>query len=219
MKRIGLAIIVCVGLVSAGFAQAPPKVNFFQKGMEHYNKGEYDAAIESFKKVVNQTQMQGAQAKPNPKKADAFFFIGMSMRKKDNLDGAAANFSNAIEIRPAYAQALAARGDVYAQQKKWDLAAADLVKVKELQPDNVQAQYQLGMAYAWQERFQDAVNVLSHVVEVNPQHAYAHYWLGMSYYKIKDYTKMINHLEAFLQLAPDAPEAVQVKEILTQIQG
>ena len=190
--------------------------------MDHYNAGEYDAAIANFQKVVNmkpKATQQGGPGPQNPKKADALYYIGMCMIKKANPGGAIANFTKALEIRPAYVQARLARGGAYIDAKNYDGAIADLNQVLEAQPGNVEANYQLAMAYSWKANYAEAIRYFNKVLELNPNHAYAHYWIGLAYYKNKDLKQTIDHFEIFLELAPDAPEAPQVEELLRQVQG
>lgn len=211
----GIVLLVAVNAMAE-----PPQPNFFKEGMDHYNAGEYDAAIASFQRVVNTKpgpQAQGVQ--PPAKKPDAFYYIGMCMVKKTNPGAAIANFTKALNLRKGYPEALLARGTSYIDVKNYDAAIADLSTVVAAQPENLDANYQLATAYSWEAKYPDAIRCYSKVLQINPNHAYAHYWIGLAYYKTKDFKSTIDHFEKFLELAPDAPEAPQVKAVLTQIQG
>ncbi|HEX6863618.1 MAG TPA: tetratricopeptide repeat protein, partial [Thermoanaerobaculia bacterium] len=48
----------------------------------------------------------------------------------------------------------------------------------------------------------------------NPQFAKGHYVLGLTYAKTDDKAKAIEHLETFLQMAPNDAEAASAKEML-----
>lgn len=212
-------IIAGILLVFAVLAHgAPPAPNFFKQGMDHYNAGEYDAAIGCFQKVLNEGAGPNAQGQ-NPKKADAFYYIGMSMAKKGDPGGAIANFTKALNARPGYIQARLARGMAYVDAKNYDAAIDDLNAVVAAQPGNLDANFLLANSYSWQAKYPDAIRYYTKVLEINPNHAYAHYWIGLAYYKTNNVKQMIDHFERFLELAPDAPEAPQVKEVLKQVQG
>ena len=224
MKKLlffGLFILMLAPVLVSAQPQ-PQQPNFFKQGMDHYNAGEYDAAIASFQKVVNMKPKPGVnpqQAAQNPKKADALFYIGMSMIKKQNPGGAITNFSKALDVRPGYLQARQERGKAYIETKNFDAAVADLTIVLEAQPNNEQANFHMGSANNWRANYPEAIRYYSKVIELNPGNAYAHYWIGLAYYKTKDLKKTIDHFETFLELAPDAPEAPQVIEVLRQVQG
>src|SRR5262245_10648737 len=110
MKRFLTLAILLVGFLPALLAAQPQngQQNFFKLGMDNFNAGNLDAAIANFQKVVNAKPKPNAAGGPpaqNPKKADAYYFLGLCMAKKGNPGGAISNFSNAIEVRPAYPQA------------------------------------------------------------------------------------------------------------------
>lgn len=219
MNRMWSFLLIAIFVALNGMAAPPP--NFFKQGMDHYNAGEYDAAIASFQKVVDAPkpgpQAQGAQS--SSKKADALYYIGMCLMKKGNPGGAIANFTKSLNARPEYIQALAARGSAYVETKNFEGAIADLNAVLEAQPDNLEANYQIANAYSYQAKYAEAIQYYNKTLQLKPDHAYAHYWVGLAYYKTKDFKKTIDHFEKFLELAPDAPEAPQVKAILAQVQG
>lgn len=226
MKRVSFALIVSLLFTIAVTAQPKPKKpNFFQQGMKHYNNQEYDAAIASFRKFVNSPP---PPAKPDPaaaanaatqlnvRKGEAYYFIAMSFRKKNDLEAAVQNLTKALELRPDYLQALTARAEIYVEQKNFELAAADLNKVILAAPDNLQAHYLLGTVYMQQKNFNAAIEEFKKVLAVNPQHAYAHYNIAMAYNEIKQPGNSQEHLKMFLSLCPTCPEAPMVRSYLSR---
>lgn len=225
MKRVSFALIVSLLFTFAVTAQPKPKKpNFFQQGMQHYNNQEYDAAIANFRKFVNSPP---SPAKPGPaaantaaqltaKKAEAYYFIAMSFRKKNDPEAAVQNLTKSVELRPDYPQALLARAEIYVEQKKFDLAVADLTKVIQAAPDHLQAHYLLGTVYMSQQNFNAAIPEFKKVLELNPQHAYAHYNIAMAYNEIKQPGNSQEHLKMFLSLCPTCPEAPMVRSYLSR---
>jgi tetratricopeptide (TPR) repeat protein len=79
---------------------------------------------------------------------------------------------------------------------------------------NPYAHYQVGMVATQQNNFQQAAEEFGRSVEIKPDLAYGHYYAGLANQRIKQIPKMSEHLEAFLRLAPDAPERAAVAAIL-----
>jgi regulator of sirC expression with transglutaminase-like and TPR domain len=67
------------------------------------------------------------------------------------------------------------------------------------------------------DRIPNMVDELEAAVRLDPRHAYAHYHLGLAYNKQDKTDRAILHLERFLDLAPDAPEAPQVRALLSRL--
>ncbi|HSE43427.1 MAG TPA: tetratricopeptide repeat protein [Acidobacteriota bacterium] len=220
-KLIYLLLLILPFAVSA--QQGPPKPNFFQQGLQQYNNGQYDAAIQSFMKVVNQKPQAGPHQKnapPNhPKKAEAHYYIAMSFIKKSNgganfKDQALANLNPALEIKPDYPPARLARGKIYLERTQFDLAIADLNQAAQAMPGNPDALYSLGRAYVGVENYGPAVPPLKKVAEMDPNNPYAHYYLGLAYLKTKEFGLSEQEWKIFLKLCPECPEAAQVNDFL-----
>jgi tetratricopeptide (TPR) repeat protein len=79
---------------------------------------------------------------------------------------------------------------------------------------NPYGHYQVGMVAIRQENFQRAADAFGRSVELKPDFAYAHYYAGIAHQRLRQIPQMSEHLEAFLRLAPDAPERSAVAAIL-----
>ena len=64
------------------------------------------------------------------------------------------------------------------------------------------------------DEMQGAAAALARVVEANPADAKARYLLGMASYNLGDMTAAKEHLHAFVELAPDDPDAAVAREML-----
>ncbi len=93
------------------------------------------------------------------------------------------------------------------------------MKAVDLGPNNPYAYYQLGMAFSLKPDFAKAANAFQKAALLDPTFAYAHYYAAMSYYKLKRIDLMATHFEAFLKLAPNAPERPQVESIMRTVRG
>ena len=79
------------------------------------------------------------------------------------------------------------------------------------------AQYQLGLAAGKANDWGTAVAAFTRAVELKPDFAYAHYYAALSYQRQRQLSKTAEHFDAFLRLAPDAPERSAVLAILRTI--
>lgn len=79
------------------------------------------------------------------------------------------------------------------------------------------AQYQLGLAASKANDWGTAVAGFTKAVEVKPDFAYAHYYAALAYQRQRQLPKTAEHFDAFLRLAPDAPERSAVIAILRTI--
>lgn len=79
------------------------------------------------------------------------------------------------------------------------------------------AQYQLGLSAAKGNDWGTAVAAFTRAIELKPDFAYAHYYAALSYQRQRQLSKTAEHFDAFLRLAPDAPERSAVLAILRTI--
>jgi tetratricopeptide (TPR) repeat protein len=79
------------------------------------------------------------------------------------------------------------------------------------------AHYQLGLAASKAGDWGTAAQALTKAVELKPDFAYAHYYAALAYQRQRQLPKTADHFDAFLRLAPDAPERSAVAAILRTI--
>jgi tetratricopeptide (TPR) repeat protein len=83
--------------------------------------------------------------------------------------------------------------------------------------DNPFAHYQLGLAASKASDWGGAVSAFMRTIALKPDFAYAHYYAALAYQRQRQLTKTAEHFDAFLRLAPDAPERGAVVAILRTI--
>jgi len=84
-------------------------------------------------------------------------------------------------------------------------------------PSHERAVPALGEALVAQKRLDDAVAMMSAVIKVKADSAYAYFWRGQAYYGKKQPDKMVGDFETFLKLAPKAPEAPTIRQLLASL--
>ena len=80
--------------------------------------------------------------------------------------------------------------------------------------DAAMVSYQKGLSHAFAQEWQDAITDLTAAVEADPTYAHAWYYRALSWDKVHRTDRMLQDLERFVQLAPDAPEADRARSIL-----
>lgn len=81
-------------------------------------------------------------------------------------------------------------------------------------PDHFYAHYELGLVQTLRGDFSAAAATFERATQIDASDAYAHYYAGLAYNKIRRADRMARHFQAFVQLAPDAPERAQVEALL-----
>jgi tetratricopeptide (TPR) repeat protein len=79
------------------------------------------------------------------------------------------------------------------------------------------AHYQAGLAAAKAGDWGTAVDGFTKTIALKPDFAYAHYYAALAYQRQRQLPKTAEHFDAFLRLAPDAPERSAVMAILRTI--
>jgi tetratricopeptide (TPR) repeat protein len=93
--------------------------------------------------------------------------------------------------------------------------ALDLARrATESNRDNPWAYYQLGLAASKQNDFSSAAAAFTRSIELNNDFAYAHYYAALAHQRLRQLAKSAERFDAFLHLAPDAPEKQAVQAIL-----
>jgi tetratricopeptide (TPR) repeat protein len=81
-------------------------------------------------------------------------------------------------------------------------------------PTHSQAAPALGDALVAQKKYDEAVERMTTVIQSKADLAHAYFWRAQAYHAKKQPDRMVQDFEAFLRLAPNAPEAPTVRQIL-----
>jgi tetratricopeptide (TPR) repeat protein len=106
-------------------------------GIAYGMKGEYDQAIEAFRKAL--------ELKPDL--YEAWYNLGLAYRAKGEYDRAIEAYLKALELKPDAHEAWNDLGVAYGMKGEHDRAIEAFRKALELKPDAHEAWYNLGVAY------------------------------------------------------------------------
>jgi len=102
--------------------EAEDPIEAYNRGMEHLDYNEPDLAIEAFSQTLAL----------RPSAVHAWFARGFAQASRGNLDGAIADYTEALRLDPRYAAAYHNRSAAYRQQGKTELAEQDEAKYRQL---------------------------------------------------------------------------------------
>lgn len=148
--------------------------------------------------------------------AASTYIAAQSLIKLERADQAAAEFARLRETdQPAW-RLVAESGEALIGNDTG--RAVDLArKAVDADEGNPFAHYQLGLSAAKATDWGTAVAGFTRAVQLKPDFAYAHYYAALAYQRQRQLPKTAEHFDAFLRLAPDAPERSAVIAILRTI--
>lgn len=152
--------------------------------------------------------------------AEELYVVGLAYQALNNNGSATSAYVALVESRPEEdawhwvgesARALVV-GDV-------GVAMSASARALEIDGGNKYAHYQRGLALSHQHAYQPAAEAFVRLLEIDGNFAYGHYYAALSYYQVRSLVAATNHFERFLELAPDAPERIQVEGALAALRG
>ena len=160
-----------------------------------------------------------ASADPTP-----LVYLGEAYQRANNTGSANDAFSRAeqraraiLSSSPSDPRALYFLGVAQQRQKRFGEAIATLEKARGISPRDALVVYQLGATHAFQRDWPKAIDTLTQAIDLNPGIAYAYYYRGLAAGEAGRKDLLVNDLDRFLAMAPNAPEAEQVRRLLSGV--
>jgi tetratricopeptide (TPR) repeat protein len=136
-----------------------------------------------------------------------FVNLGVVLAHQGRIDEAVAQYSEALHLKPDYADAHYNLGNALARQGRIDEAVAQYSEALRIEPGYPDAHNNLGLALAAQGRINEAMAQYSEALRLKPDYPEAHYNLGLALAtQGRIHEAMAQYSEA-LRLKPDYPEA------------
>lgn len=148
-------------------------VDFFNHGLEYYNKGfeqNYKVAVEDFKNALQ----------IDPTYSQAALFLGRAYRSLYDFDTANQYFKKAIDIDPDYLDARVSYAGGLLDTGDFDEAIRQLNFVLQRDANNGTACYLLSQAFFRKGSYKEAVTASRQAVKIIPGKAEAHLWFADS---------------------------------------
>ncbi len=184
---------------------APPE-DPFQRAVWFYQQGKVGEALQAFQGLEHAADRADVQA-----------YIALCYGRQERWDEALQAAERALQLDGGLILGYAAKAYALAGKGAFEDALEVLQAARERAPEDVEVAYATGLVRYLQKAYGDAAPALKQVVAKDPQRPYAHYYLGMAYYNLNQKATAIQYLENFLRLAPEAPEAPQVRDLLRRL--
>lgn len=182
-------------------------------GIELYEAGEYTKAESEFRETL----------KAEPRDVTARYYLGLSLMYQGNFAESLKELKTAKsekdkasqsshEAVPNVYQLDLALAQAHIGLDQYEEAWPALESARNEDPESSDVFLYRGIYYYKQKDFKKAVDALEKAINLDSEKAYAYYYIGMAYSETEDIPKMLEAFKMFLQLAPDAPEAPDVKQ-------
>ena len=128
---------------------------------------------------------------------------GMAASNSGDLDGAIANFNEALRLDPKNAVVFFNRGWAYSRKRDDDRAFADYSESIRLDPKNSGAFNNRGLIYSNKREYDKAIADFNEAVQSNPYNFQAFNNRGLAYSNKRDYDKAIADYNEAIRLNPN----------------
>ena len=136
---------------------------FYNRGIAHASKRQYDRAIRDFNEAI----------RLKPYYADAFYNRGNAYARKGQYDRAIGDYTDHIRLKPDHAKAFYNRGIAHASKRQYDRAIRDFGEALRLKPDFAFAFYNRGTAYSDKRQYDRAIQDYTEAIRLKPDYAKA----------------------------------------------
>ena len=203
----------------AAFAADKDALALFDQGMGLLNQGSYDEALQAF----------DAFAAKHPEIYQVHLNIGTCYLKEEKWDKAESEFRLVLDkVMEAHGdlkkdadaslRASAGLGEVYLHRGDFESARTFLAQAVDISPQDEAAAYNVGELLFSNQQIDEAIHYLELAAQIKKDWPKPYLKLGYVYLNKGDFAKAAENFSAFLTLAPDSPEASQVKTILETIE-
>ncbi len=215
MERLGFRSIISIGVLVCLITALPQLFAQAGEGIELVHSYRFAEAASKLQEAV----------KNDPENMTARYYLAVALLHQEKYSEALQELKT---IEKEQGKAVPSIYSVVSDVYHLDLAMAQAhlgleqyeqawLKLKSAHRENSNASdvyLYRGVYYYKQKDYEKAIPDLNKSLQLNSQNAYAYYYAGMVYSEMKLPDKMVEVFKVFLQLAPGAPEAPEVKRMV-----
>ncbi len=149
-------------------------------GVNYNNKGDYEKAVEAFKKLVEINRTPAS-----------CFKLGVASDNNGDFQGAIEALRTAISMDKEYLKAYYKLAEVYARVENFGEAIRFLTQATEIDPKNDETQYRLGNVHSARGSYDQAIAAFNKVLKSNPSFPGIYQSLGIAYEQKGDQPKAL----------------------------
>lgn len=173
--------------------------------------GDYEAAAAELRRAAD---MDTRNPAPTLFLGDTYAYDNKRGMASDAYSQAEARARSLLDSQPNDPDVLYFLGVAQQRQKRFKEAGDTLTKALSKRSSDSSILFQLGVTRFYQDEFQAAFDHLSQALDENSNTAYAYYYRGLAAAKLGRKDILVNDLDHFVDVAPNAPEATMAQQIL-----
>ena len=219
MRKYGICFNILVLCFAVCFSASSPRQLVAQEdsGIKAYNAGAYVDAEAKLRMTLL----------GDPMNITARYYLGLTLLHQQKLTEAVkeleqvkrglkqAATESQLGVPDGYKVDLAL-GQTYLELQAYEKAWSALESARVENPRSSDVYLYHGIYYYRMKEYPKAVDDLERAIKLNSDNVYAYYYAGMAYSELGQPDKMVEVFKIFLQLAPNAPEAPDVKKRVDQ---
>ena len=195
MKKYILLLLTALCTITAHAQLNKPY--FYTRGRDYIIEGNYRQAIESLNILL----------RADAKNYEGFFLRGVAKYNLDDLPGADADFTRAIEENQVYTQALQYRAITRSRMGQYNEALSDFARAIELRPSHSPSYYSRGVTFFLNQQFAKSIEDFNQFLKIEPKETDGYINRGTSYLYLKDTTQALKNYNRAIEINPYKEDA------------
>ena len=198
MRRAILAILMLLAVALPQRGEAQYNRNYiYWVGQQCMVDNKYREAIDILNVLIRQDE----------RNFDAFFLRGIAKYNMDDLLGADADFSTAVNLNPVFTGAFYYRAITRTRLGNYDDALNDFQQAIELRPDLPDPYYSRGVTRLLNQQFEEAIADFNKYIRYEKRHVSAYLNRGTSYLYLKDTANAYENFNLAIRTNREDPES------------
>jgi tetratricopeptide (TPR) repeat protein len=193
----------------------PESLNLLEQANILFKEKKYDEVLSLMKQFLEQ----------NPEAYQAYASIGECYKEKGDFDQAIENYSIVIEKaekdkekgKEMTARSLAGIGECYLEMQDIEKAQKYFEQSIETYPENEILACNLGEIFFSKKKIDEALKYFTLSTQIKPDWSLPYLKLGYVFLNKGEYNSAETNFKKFLEMDPDSPEALTVRNILEYI--
>lgn len=185
--------------------------HFFLGGALSY-LGERARAIEEFRAELSGTTDE-------PTRVNCWINIGLNERELGHQSAAIEAFEKVVELDPSQAAAYSYLAELYLATNQADKAAEIEARAEGAGAQDPTAVFNIGANYWNSKEYEKARDYFERAVKIDPGFALAWKQLGYANVQLGKIPESLEALNRYLDLAPDAPDSGEIREMIDALQN
>jgi len=201
------ASFVAAALIAVTAWASPAVAQDVDRGVELYKSFKY---AEAERVLAEAVAADGENVR-------ALEFLGLARLGQSKTREAEDTLNTAQKLAPDSDSVKVAMARAHIEAQQFDRAEAALRDAVAINKDNSEVPLYRGAIKLAQRNYQGAVNDLNVALSMKTSNPYAYYYAGLAWNGLRKPDSMVENFQAFLRIAPDAPEAARVRSLLRAV--